>query len=456
MFIIKAIRASNGPQNLKPNGVRKRLGGTACLPLLLLLSGSPITAAAVPAIVPDLIRSALAHHPSLRSQEGRRDAAQAGVRGARWQFFPTPSIAVQSPSWPSDDAGTGDEFSANIGLQQPLWTGGRLTGNLTRAEAQAAAAAAEMDETKLALAQRVVQVWTDALVAQRKLEAYEESRKMHERLLGLVKRRHGEGASALADVALADARLDSLRAELQATAAQLVTAIERLRLLVGRDPSPYLAQNALQAPVPAREHALGALLAAARLASPALEKAGATVAVAEADIKLARAALAPEVFVRAEHQFGSQNRLQSASDSRVFVGVNKSFGAGLSSFSGIDAATAHHRAALDDVETQQLALDEQIRADYALASSAEMRLAGLESARRSVRDVLDSYERQFLAGRKQWLDLMNAAREQAQNDVQLADALGARQIANWRLALLSRGVEALVTGDPTSHSAGES
>ena len=66
------------------------------------------------------------------------------------------------------------------------------------------------------------------------------------------------------------------------------------------------------------------------------------------------------------------------------------------------------------------------------------------SANRASVEVLDSYERQFLAGRKQWLDLMNAAREQAQSESQLADALGALQLSGWRLALWMAGVDRLL------------
>ena len=37
-------------------------------------------------------------------------------------------------------------------------------------------------------------------------------------------------------------------------------------------------------------------------------------------------------------------------------------------------------------------------------------------------DISASYDRQYLVGRKSWLDLMNAVRERVQTKVQLADA----------------------------------
>ena len=49
--------------------------------------------------------------------------------------------------------------------------------------------------------------------------------------------------------------------------------------------------------------------------------------------------------------------------------------------------------------------------------------------------VFESYERQFTAGRKTWLDLMNAVRELAQNAYSLVDVTAAQAAALYRLQL---------------------
>ena len=63
---------------------------------------------------------------------------------------------------------------------------------------------------------------------------------------------------------------------------------------------------------------------------------------------------------------------------------------------------------------------------------------------RAAADVSDSYDRQFLAGRKSWLDVMNAARELSQNETQLADLLSTQLTATWRLAIYTSGVAAVI------------
>ena len=324
-----------------------------------------------------------------------------------------------------------------------------MLGNLARSEARAAIAEADLREVRQQLALRVVQAWSEALVASLKRKAYRSSRNMHERLLRLVESRSSEGIAAQADVALARSRLDTLNAEFDATTAQLETALERLRLLSGRSLRSDMVESAVDQPLPKREPGLPALLVAARDQSSGLAKAQAQIKVAQADIQVARAALSPEVYLRLERQYGNHSQASSTAVNRVFIGLSTALGGGLSSLSGVDAATAQHEAAQADLQSQQLAVDEQVQADHKLAQAANRRRIGLESARLAAEDVLASYERQFLAGRKQWIDLMNAAREQAQSDAQLADALGADQLANWRLALLSRGVDAVL--DESSH-----
>ena len=50
-------------------------------------------------------------------------------------------------------------------------------------------------------------------------------------------------------------------------------------------------------------------------------------------------------------------------------------------------------------------------------------------------------QRQYLVGRKSWLDLMNAVRERAQTKVQLADAEGSLVAASRRLMVYIDGTQ---------------
>jgi adhesin transport system outer membrane protein len=89
-------------------------------------------------------------------------------------------------------------------------------------------------------------------------------------------------------------------------------------------------------------------------------------------------------------------------------------------------------------------VSEQVLADYTLAASAKSRMIALQAALKAALEVSQSYDRQFLAGRKTWLDVMNAARELVQIEVQLADIESTQVIATWRLAIYSQGLNAVL------------
>ncbi|MFM7121432.1 MAG: TolC family protein, partial [Gammaproteobacteria bacterium] len=168
-------------------------------------------------------------------------------------------------------------------------------------------------------------------------------------------------------------------------------------------------------------------------------------------------AASPEVFIRAESQRGSFEANDDSTRNRLVLGVTSTLGAGLSSLSVIEEARARAEAAREDVRVQELAVTEQIRGDAVLLQSARVRQASLEQSRQSAADVLASSERLFIAGRRPWQDIMNAARDLAQTDSQIADAAGTELAAGWRLALLVHGVDAVLashTSQPSRHSGG--
>jgi adhesin transport system outer membrane protein len=397
--------------------------------------------------VAELTQATLTQHPSLRTAASRAEASRAEVEAARWQFWPAPSFGVER----LQSGGTGDDGDKTVGvlrLQQPLWTGGRLTAGLQKAQSNALQVEAESLEVRQSLVARVIQAWSEAVVALRKLDAQHQSLERHRRLSQMVERRLAEGASAQSDAALARSRIEILQAEIQLLQAQRDSAVDRLRLLTGQT---------IEAKDLALAHAgqsqarltLGDLIGQAKAISPQLQKTQQASEVARANVDLAKASLLPEVFLRYEYQTGNFSS-NTPNTNRVFVSLNSALGAGLSSLSGVNAAVAQLTAAQQEMVEQEQALAEQVQLDFTLVQAAQARLRGLTLATQASADVLDSYERQFLAGRKQWLDLMNAAREQAQSESQLADAMGALELSSLRLVLWTGGVDALLQVRPAN------
>ena len=57
------------------------------------------------------------------------------------------------------------------------------------------------------------------------------------------------------------------------------------------------------------------------------------------------------------------------------------------------------------------------------------------------KSTAESWERQFLAGKKSWLEVMNTTRELSQAEIDLADTQSLLIQAEWRLLILSKGVD---------------
>lgn len=426
----------SSPARFKPARLKHRL---ACLFFLLPCIASADT-------LEQLIAATLRSHPAVQSGQAQQQAATAGVDNAKWQFYPTPSLNVEhAKASASDPSYQGDGSVSTIGLQQPLWTGGRLTADLNLANAGVASSAASLQEVRQQLALRVVQSYGDWLSGDLKNQAYETSMAAHVRLRDLVRRRIEQGASADSDMILAVTRLQSVVADLSVARSQKDIALARLSQLLGRRLESAEMGGAAPRPLAGRPDAL---LAMALANSPALQKSQSQVRQQEAVVAARRADLSPEVFLRAERQYGNHTYANASPENRIFIGVRSRLGAGLSSLSSVDAAKAQYQAALADADSQSRAVAEQVLSDLALANSLEARLGALKASLDAAAQVSDSYDRQFLAGRKSWLDVMNAARELAQTEVQLADLEATRVVVTWRLAIYTRGLNAVLGNEP--------
>ncbi|MEI6762412.1 MAG: TolC family protein [Betaproteobacteria bacterium] len=437
----------------------------ALLPLLCALC-----CALYPALVqaqtslPQLLTAVLATHPAVQAQRAQLQGAQAGVDSARWQYYPTPSVSVETAAASAADRlYQGDRLVSTLRLQQPLWSGGRLDAGAEKAQATLAATQATLEDTRLQLGLRVLQAYVDWWGAQAKAQALAKSLATHEQLRRQVLRRREEGASAQADLVQAVARLEAVSAEAAAVRAQGEVALARLAQLLGGTvdgatlaaglasglAGGVAATPALPPPLAAiPTGSAAALLAQAADINPAVRKAQAQERVQEAVVRERRADLRPEVYARLERQYGNYNLASGGPADRLFIGINSRFGAGLSTLSNLEAAQSQLAAAAAEVQVQRHTLGEQLAADQAQALSVAGRVAYVKAALAAGEDVSASYDRQFLAGRKSWLDVMNAARELAQTETQLAELQATELLLGWRLLAYTRGIDALLETKP--------
>lgn len=373
-----------------------------------------------------LIQRAITTHPLVEEGKANLRAGDQAVKTAKWQYFPTPGVSHEKAFVDNDG------YTTVLSLEQPLWSGGRLSAGLDSAHANVSVLTASLAESRRELAFRVVGVYGQWLSASLQRQALEASESFHQELLERVQRRFDGGVSTGSDLELAIGRLQSVKALAAATAASEISAVTTLAVLTGQElDTATLAAGPRQSP-PELDRWDQGLLIGALAHSPSLKRADANVKVARAGVKERRSATRPEVYLQFQREFDDHRP-----DSRVQVGIRSQFGAGLSSFSGIAQAREAVSSALALRRSEELAIREQVRSDLATLDSYALRRPALEEALRTSEQVYASYERQFLTGSKSWLDVMNSARDLQSAQLQVAEVIAGELSVEWRLYVLS-------------------
>ncbi|MES9868808.1 MAG: TolC family protein, partial [Sedimenticola sp.] len=141
-------------------------------------------------------------------------------------------------------------------------------------------------------------------------------------------------------------------------------------------------------------------------------------------------------------QFGTYSGQDIDSENRIFLGLSSNFGAGFSNFSNVNQAREVRKSALAEADSVKREVSERVMSDFVLAQSLEHRVDSLSRSLETAKSVATSYSRQFLSGKKTWLDVMNSNRDLTQTEVQYAESLGSLLTVTWRLSIMSNGLSA--------------
>lgn len=361
----------------------------------------------------DFLGAALSADPSIERARASIAAATDGVAAAKWQFGPSPSFSRSLASGSS-------RYVNVLSIQQPLYTGGQLTAALNAARATLRGSRQELVSAQLQLRLRIVQTWSDWAKVRGRIDSLEALRDGHQQLLDMIRRRAQAGVATSADAALATSRLSAVQAEL--SQAQLEEGLQRDRLQrLARRPVEETLRTALDGALPP-EPTLAQVLDRIQL-SPEMAIARANVDVSRDELAKAKAALMPTLSLRLDQQSGAYK------DTRFGFVLQAGLPGGLAALSGVNAARsriAAAEAAVAATEQDQLS---NYRLEYTRYVSAAAATRNTELTAATSDAVLASYRRQFDAGKRAWLDLLNMVREahatrQSQRDASIDERAG--------------------------------
>jgi adhesin transport system outer membrane protein len=288
-------------------------------------------------------------------------------------------------------------------------------------------AVAFYEGTVLQVALDVVDAYYATLRSTRRLALFETSRDRHQAMVVTIERRVNAMVSPAADLELARARLAQINQQVDLAKAQRDVALDRLRELLD-DPEFKLVD---ERPKPATWPSFDgdSVLEEAKAYSPRLRQLRGEADVASADIQIARSALMPQI--------SGQYLYSDFQGARAGVVVRLQTGAGLSRFTAIDSARERKKSSDLRIAAEERSLRNQIFAQHAEFSSSLARLPSSLDAAASAERVRQSYLRQFISGRRSWLDVMNSFQETTSADISVVDAETTALSAMDRLLLLT-------------------
>lgn len=385
-----------------------------------------------------LLQKSLASHPMVLSAGARKEAASTELTAAKLRFLPSPSVNTQRNQVQFNGGVNGGAMpSTNVAISQPLWMGGGLIAGYDKADARLSAADVMLLEAREDIARRLITAYFDWRKAYAKIQALDESVRLHERLVGLISRRNEYGVAAGVDKDLGISRLNQAQADLDTQKSAEEIALTTISEIVGepitrRDLISSITKNTK---IPNKSIGLSKALENSTLIQRYKFEADA----ADAEAREIRAQSLPQLSFQAQRQIGNAYYPGVQGFNTLGLVVSFAPGGGFSSAVAGSAAMDRARASSYQVEVVRRDFSDRLNAEYSEYESSLLKKESLLKAASLTGDISASYDRQYLVGRKNWLDLMNSIRERSQAMVQLADVDAALASTSWRLLIYIDG-----------------
>lgn len=210
-----------------------RLVGASLGALATVLAG-----AAAAETLGDAIALAYQTNPTLQSQRASQRALDETYVQARAGFRPTASAQAEISRQVTNQFASFDNNVAGVSLSidQPLYTGGRVSSQVTAAEADVMAGRESLRRNEIQLLQQVVGAYVDVRRDQQRLAISQENVAVLQRQLDESKARFDAGEVTRTDVAQTEARLAAAQASLASSQAQLAISRSAYASVVGQNP----------------------------------------------------------------------------------------------------------------------------------------------------------------------------------------------------------------------------
>lgn len=375
-----------------------------------------------------LLEVAADKHPSVLQARSQAQAAGFDVEAAKWGRFPTVSSELRSDT---------NLTQSLAKVEQPLWTGGKLSSRIDLSESNLRAAEAGIHEAQFTALSQVATAFFEVLRLDHRHQSALHNVAEHERLLGLIQRRADAQISPPADTTLAQARLQQAVSERIQIQKQRDAALTTLAQWTVPLTGPLKAPADISFARPPENQLLERVVAQSAQRQRLLSQ----IDSAEAQIKVSQAQIYPSIVAGFQHTWAGLVS-PGIDRNKAYLALQFQSGAGLSARSGMQAAASRKDATQQELETLERSLQSQTSAAITELDALQAQLGPAQALLAGTTEVVESYLRQYQVGRKNWLDVLNAQREKTQALYNHADMLYGYQLSKVRLMLLTGDLSA--------------
>jgi outer membrane protein, adhesin transport system len=371
-----------------------------------------------------IIKEGLINHPSISSMNEAIKIANSSVDGAKWGFFPTPSIELSQ---------RGSTTQTTARLEQPIWTGGKLTSAYDISLSKKDEMIVSLQESKYMLIDNFINILQTYLIANAQIKSLMNGKNDLLNFVAMIERRIKAGASSQGDMSLLKSRISQIDSDLVSAKNQLELSKSQFEIL------STLKVNSVEIEIndEIRESInMEESILKLKSSSPQIKNLEMQIKTAEYEIDSAKSKYMPTLSLRAEHTKGDIYDQSGEEQNLVYLAFSANTGAGLSLVSAVEGA----RAKASQLRFQQLTKEKELIELLVTTNnsmmSAYFKAEAMKKTIASSKDVLESYSRLFIAGKKQWLDLVNASKELMLYKVELAVEEELVKIMKYKIALI--------------------
>jgi outer membrane protein len=261
----------------------------------------------------DAIALAYQTNPTLQAQRATQRALDENYVQARTGLRPNASVSASVTTTYTDPdsiftKNLSNSASATLSITQPIYTGGRVSTQITATEADVMAGRQNLRRVEESVLASVIQAYVDVRRDQERLRIAQENVNVLQRQLEETKARFDVGELTRTDVAQAEARLAAAQAGLSSSQAQLAISRSNYAAVVGQSPGNLEAEPSLANLLPP---SVDEAFDAAEKGNPQILAADFTEQASRARVAYARSQYLPSLSARL-----SVGESGSATDSR--------------------------------------------------------------------------------------------------------------------------------------------